>query len=80
MSFLGIDPKGDCKTKRDADLYDSSQISKHQKTDPLPVNLGESVGLVLKCDREESNSPLKASKCDKVFKPSEGDVTRKLLS
>ena len=39
MRFLGIDPKGDCKTKCDADLYDSSQISQQQKTDPLPVEL-----------------------------------------
>ena len=57
MSFLGIDPKGDCKPKRDADLYDSSQISQQQKTDPLPVELGESVGLALKGDREECNGP-----------------------
>ena len=42
--------------------------------------MSESVGLVLKCDQEESNSPLKDSKCDNVFKPSEGDVTRKLLT
>ena len=48
MSFLGIDPKGDCKPKRDGDLYDSSQISQQQKTDPLPVKLGESVRLALK--------------------------------
>ena len=80
MSFLGIDPRGDCITKRDADLYDSSQISQQQKTDPLPGNLGESVGLVLKIDREECSGPLEASKCDNVFRPTEGDVTRKFLT
>ena len=75
MSFLGIDPRGDCKTKRDADLSDSSQILQQQKTDLLPVKLGESVGLALKGDREESNGPSKVFKCDNVFEPSEGDHT-----
>ena len=50
------------------------------KTDPQPVKLGESVELVLKCDREESHGPLDAPKCDNVFEPSEGGVTRKLLT
>ena len=78
MSFLGIDPRDDCKTKRDADLYDSSQISQQQKTDLLPVKLGESVELVLKCDQEEFNGSLDVPKCDKAFDPSEGDAARKL--
>ena len=73
MSFLGIDPRGDCKTKRDADLC--SQILQQQKTDLLPVKLGKSVGLVLKGDREESNGPSKVFKCYNVFEPSEGDHT-----
>ena len=77
---MGIDPRGDFKTKREADLYESSQISEQQKTDPLPVKLGESIGLVLKGDREESNDPLETSKCGNVFEPSEGYVTRKLLT
>ena len=46
MSFAGTDLRGDCKIKRDADLYDSSGISEQQKTDPLPVKLGKDVGLV----------------------------------
>ena len=75
MSFLGIDPRGDCKTKLDADLYDSSQISEHQNTDPLPVKLSEGVRLVLKGDREESNGPLKASKCARYLSCLHGTVS-----